>query len=190
MTILDKAIVFATNAHSGALRKDGKTPYIVHPMEVAAIAARMTDDIEVIAAAVLHDVVEDTPTTVEELGKEFGKRVADLVMADSEDKREWLPPKATWKLRKSEFLENLPNASREEQIIILADKISNLRSICHEYTEIGNGVWKRFYASNQSEQHWYYDGIAKRLDKVKDTDAFQEYLGLLFEVFGFDDLEF
>ena len=86
MTILDKAIVFATEAHSGIFRKGGKTPYIVHPMEVAAIAARMTDDIEVITAAVLHDVIEDTTTTAEQLEKMFGKRVAELVLSDSDDK--------------------------------------------------------------------------------------------------------
>lgn len=65
MNILDKAIIYAAKAHSGAFRKSSQIPYIVHPMEAATIAARMTDDMKVIAAAVLHDVIEDTPTTVE-----------------------------------------------------------------------------------------------------------------------------
>ncbi len=184
MTILDKAIVFATEAHSGAFRKGGKTPYVVHPMEVAAIASGMTDDLEVLAAAVLHDVIEDTPTTAEELENEFGKRVADLVLADSEDKKEGVPPEETWKARKSALLEYLSKASREEQVIILADKLSNLRSMWHDYTEIGDEMWKKFHVSDKDEQKWYYDGIAVGLDKVKGTDAFQEYVELLFAVFG------
>lgn len=184
MTILDRAIVFATEAHSGVFRKGGKTPYIVHPMEVAAIAARMTDDIEVIAAAVLHDVIEDTPTTAEQLEDMFGKRVLELVCADSEDKREDRSAVETWEIRKRETLERIPKLSKNEQIIILSDKLSNLRSIYHDFQIIGDELWERFNVKDKSKQEWYYSGIAERLDKVKDTNAFKEYIELLFEVFG------
>ncbi|MGN1093879.1 MAG: HD domain-containing protein [Candidatus Neoclostridium sp.] len=74
MDIVDKAIVFAVNAHSGAVRKGTKLPYIVHPIEACAIAASITDDKEIIAAAVLHDIIEDTDITEEELAGQFGAR--------------------------------------------------------------------------------------------------------------------
>lgn len=95
MTILDKAIIYATEAHSGMFRKGSMIPYIVHPLEVASIAAQMTDDEEVIAAAVLHDVIEDMSTTREELEVAFGKRITDLVCSDSENKREDRPASET-----------------------------------------------------------------------------------------------
>lgn len=187
MTILDKAIVYATEAHSGVFRKGGKTPYIVHPMEVAAIAARMTDDIEVMAAAVLHDVIEDTPTTAEQLEAVFGKRVVQLVLADSDDKQ-YGQSAESWETRKTKTLERIPKLSKDEQIVVLSDKLSNLRSIYHDYTIIGDELWNRFNVKDKSKQEWYYSGIAERLDKVKVTNAFKEYIELLFEVFGWEML--
>lgn len=100
MDIFDKAIVFAAKAHSGSFRKGTTTPYIVHPMEASAIVATMTNDKIILAAAVLHDVVEDTNYTINDIVKEFGKDVARLVSAESEDKRDNLPSEATWKIRK------------------------------------------------------------------------------------------
>ena len=184
MTVLDKAIIYATNAHSGACRKSSKIPYIVHPMEAAAIAARLTDDEEVIAAAVLHDVVEDTDTTTEMLEREFGKRIAALVCADSEDKREDRPAAETWEIRKRETLENIPKASRDEQIIILSDKLANLRTIYDGCTAIGDELWNIFNVKDKSKHAWYYCGVADRLDKVNGTNAYEEYVELLYRVFG------
>ena len=69
--LLNDAVAFAAHAHSGQLRKGTNLPYIVHPMEVAAICASYTDDVEVLAAAVLHDIVEDTPLGAAELEREF-----------------------------------------------------------------------------------------------------------------------
>lgn len=184
MTILDEAIIYATQVHSGMSRKGTKAPYIVHPIEVAAIAARLTDDIEVIAAAVLHDVVEATPTTQQQLEARFGKRITSLVMADSENKRENRPAAETWEIRKRETLDMIHNMSRDEQIIVLSDKVSNLRSIYHDYNQIGDEVWNRFNMKDKSKHKWYYCGIAERLDKVNDTDIFQEYSHLIEAVFG------
>lgn len=186
MTILDKATIFATNAHSGAFRKGTKIPYIVHPLEAAAIAASMTIDEEVIAAAVLHDVVEDTPTTKEQLEVEFGKRVTELVCADSENKREDRPAAETWEIRKQETLNHIPNASKDEQIVILADKLSNLRSIYRDYLSIKDELWNKFNVKEKSKHYWYYSSIAERLNKVKNSCAFQEYIELIVAVFGFE----
>lgn len=184
MTLLDKAIVFAVKAHSGAFRKGTKIPYIVHPMETATIAASMTDDEEVIAAAVLHDVVEDTPVTKKQLEVDFGARVASLVCADSEDKCEYLPSAQTWEIRKQETLDYVPKASHDEQIIILADKLSNLRAIYRDVTLIGDKVWNKFNVKDKSKHKWYYCGVANALsDKIKATATFQNYAELLEKVF-------
>ena len=65
--LYERAVMFAAAAHSGMTRKGSRIPYLSHPVEAAAIVAEMTDDEELIAAAVLHDVVEDTPATSEEV---------------------------------------------------------------------------------------------------------------------------
>ena len=130
MDIFDKAILFATKAHSGSFRKGATTPYIVHPMEASAIVATMTDDKNVLAAAVLQDVVEDTDYTIDDIVKEFGEDVAHLVSAESENKRDNLPSEATWKIRKQETLDYLKDkATKEEKMIALGDKLSNIRAI-------------------------------------------------------------
>lgn len=184
MTILDKAIIFATDAHSGSFRKGTRIPYIMHPMEAAAIASSMTVDEDILAAAVLHDVVEDTNTTAEQLAAEFGARIAALVCADSEDKREDRPAAETWELRKRETLDHIPDASRDEQIIILSDKLANLRSIYRDYAAIGDALWSKFNVKDKAKHKWYYCGVAERLDKVKDACAYKEYVALLAAVFG------
>ena len=84
--MIQKAARFAIKAHEGMVRKGGSMPYIYHPMEVALLVSRMTQDAEVIAAAYLHDVLEDTSVTAEELGQVFGSRVLALVQAETEDK--------------------------------------------------------------------------------------------------------
>lgn len=76
--LLDKALIFAINAHSGMTRKGTDLPYIIHPMEAVTIVASITDDREIIAAAALHDVVEDTEHSLDEIREEFGDRIAEL----------------------------------------------------------------------------------------------------------------
>ncbi len=84
---LEKAIIFAHRAHSRQLRKGTNTPYILHPMEAAAIVATMTDDPEIIPVAVLHDPIEDAGISPDEIAAKFGARVANLVHEETEDKR-------------------------------------------------------------------------------------------------------
>lgn len=187
MTIFDKAIIFATNAHSGMFRKGTTTPYIVHPLEAGVIASQTTNDEEIIAAAVLHDVIEDTPTTVEQLESEFSPRIARLVCADSEDKRADRPASETWQIRKQETLDYLQKASYDEQIIVLADKLSNMRSMHNDYLTIGDRLWNKFNVKDKKMHKWYYSGIAKRLSKkIQETTPYKEYQKLILEVFGDD----
>ena len=109
MELVSEAIIFATKAHDGMRRKKSEVPYILHPMEAAVIVGTMTEDQNMIAAAALHDVVEDAGVTIKEIEEKFGKRVKELVSSETEDKRADLPPADTWRERKEESLAVLKN---------------------------------------------------------------------------------
>ena len=102
MELVSEAIAFAVKAHDGMRRKKSTDPYILHPMEAAVIVGSMTDDQNLIAAAALHDVVEDAGVDINEIEEKFGKRVRELVASETEDKRADLPPADTWRIRKEE----------------------------------------------------------------------------------------
>lgn len=183
---LNEAVEFAARAHADQVRKGSGMPYIVHPMEAASICASFTDDLEVIAAAVLHDVVEDTEATVEEVRERFGERVALLVAGESEDKREGLPPAETWKLRKEESLRHLEIAEDPGvRMVCLGDKLSNIRSIQRDYAALGDELWQRFNQKDPAEHAWYYRKIAGLLEgELGGTEAWREYSQRVSTVFG------
>ena len=135
--MIDRAAKFAEQAHKGAHRKGTRIPYIVHPLETALIASMLTNDEEILAAALLHDTIEDTGVTYEDLKQEFGTRVADLVLAESEDKSK------TWIERKGHTLEHLKTASPAEKILTMADKLSNIRSMARDYLLVGRSEERR-----------------------------------------------
>lgn len=185
MDVFEKAIKFAVEAHGGDFRKGTRTPYIVHPMEAAAIVATMTDDEKVLTAAMLHDTVEDTGTTIEEIRAGFGEEVARLVAAESENKRDDLPSAETWKVRKMETLDFLrDHATREEKMVTLGDKLSNMRAIYRDYATIGDEIWKKFNQKDKAEHAWYYRGIGELLAELSDSFAYKEYMELVERVFG------
>ena len=184
ISLMDRAIVFATRAHSGTYRKGTSIPYIVHPIEAAAIVSTMSDDPDMIAAAVLHDVVEDTDTTVEEISFFFNERIARLVEAESEDKRKDLPPQETWMVRKMETLEFLRNeADRDAKILALADKLSNMRAIHRDQNTVGDKLWERFNEKDKSKHGWMYRQVAEALSDLSETFAWQEYDELVRKTF-------
>ncbi|MCU0259374.1 MAG: HD domain-containing protein [Solirubrobacteraceae bacterium] len=120
------AAVFAERKHRGQTRK-GKdaTPYITHPLALAAILAEegRIDDPVALAAAILHDTVEDTETSAEELAAGFGRRVASVVLEVTDDKK--LPKQ----MRKRLQVEHAPRLSRRARLVKLADKIANVRDL-------------------------------------------------------------
>ena len=185
LTLLDTAIIFATKAHSGTTRKGTNVPYIVHPIEAAAIVSAMTDDEEVIAAAVLHDVLEDTEATEDELLARFGRRITELVIGETEDKRRNFPAALTWKVRKEETIAFLKTkADRDAKMLALADKLSNLRAIHRDVCVIGDAVWERFNVKDKNMHAWMYRSIAEALQDLKDQPTWQEYALLVEKVFG------
>lgn len=180
-----RAVAFAAYAHDGQSRKGTALPYMVHPVETVAIAATMTNDPEVLAAAALHDVMEDCGVTETELRSRFGRRVAALVRAESEDKSP--DAQGTWQTRKLRTVSRLRAASREELILTLADKLSNLRAMDRDLAAVGPALWQRFNQTNPSMHKWYYTSIGEALKPLAEFDAYREYAQLLNRVFGAEE---
>ena len=185
MELVSEAIAFAVKAHDGMRRKKSETPYILHPMEAAVIVGSMTDDQNLIAAAALHDVVEDAGITLDEIKEKFGQRVWELVGAETENKREHLPPAETWRIRKEESLAVLESTDDIGVLIIwLGDKLANMRAIYRDFKVEGEAMWQRFNQSNVAEQAWYYRSVAALTEHLSDTSAWLEYKTLTELVFG------
>ena len=178
-TLLDRAIIFAVRAHAGTERRGKGFPYIVHPMEAMEIVSTMTADQELLAAAALHDTVEDTAVTVDELRAEFGDRVADIVAAESDQPGEDLD----WHTRKQMALDRLRGASLDVKMVALGDKLSNMRAIARDYAAKGDAFWSIFHASDPAEHAWRYRALADALRELADTAAFQEFEYLINIVF-------
>ena len=161
MNLIEKAIIFAAQAHEGQYRKSTDIPYITHPFAVGMLLQQTKCSEEVIVAGILHDTVEDTSVTFEALVENFGEKVANLVQAASEHDKS-LP----WKERKLHTIEFLPNNSLEEIQVITADKLHNLSSIHADLEAQGEVVWLRFNRGKKA-QHWYYSHIVKALSPRK-----------------------
>ncbi len=184
MELVSEASAFAVKAHDGMRRKRAGLPYILHPMEVAVIVSTMTSSQEVLAAAMLHDVVEDAGVSIQEVEERFGKRVAELVASETENKRKNLPAESTWKLRKQEAIDFLKDTEDlDVKILYLADKLSNLRSIYPAWKVEGNDVWQSFNQKNPAEHAWYYRSIAEYVSELSDTRAWKEFDELIQKIF-------
>ena len=186
-SLLCQATRLAAQAHDGAYRKGGRAPYLLHVMETAEIVGTMTEDEDVLAAAVLHDVLEDTSVTEEELRETVGGHVTELVVAVSENKRREQPAEMTWRLRKQESVERLLKEPRlEVKMIALGDKLSNIRALQRDYGILGEQVWERFNNKSKAEQGWYYQAVTDALQDLNVYPVWHELANLVWEVFWQD----
>lgn len=181
--LLDRAIVFAVKAHHNTERRGKGFPYIVHPMEAVEVVATITPDQELLAAAALHDTIEDTDVTVEQICAEFGDRVANLVHAESDKFVEGLSEAESWRDRKQEAIDRLAAAPRDAKIVALGDKLSNMRAIWRDYQVKGDELWKIFHVTDKELHEWHYRGLAASLSELGDTFAYKEFVRLIDEVF-------
>lgn len=182
--LLDRAIIFAVRAHAGTERRGKGFPYIVHPMESMEIVSTITSDQELLAAAALHDVIEDTSVTREELQQAFGERIARLVVAESDTFEAGVSEEDSWHDRKRAAIERLARASRDTKIVALGDKLSNMRAIARDYAVQGDNLWQIFHVKNKCDHEWHYRGLADSLRELEDTFAFREFQRLIDQVFG------
>ena len=180
--MLHEAIQVAAVAHGDQKRKGTDIPYITHPFMVAMILSQAGYPEDVVVAGVLHDTLEDTDLTVDDITSRFGKRVADIVQGCSEVDRT-LP----WKARKQHTIDYLKTASVEVRAASCADKLHNARSMAADYREKGEGLWDRFNAS-RDEQEWYYRGLVaglcNRLDQEPAGSIFHQFKDTVEELFG------
>ena len=188
MELVSEAIAFAVTAHDGMRRKKGESPYILHPMEAAVIVGTMSNDQNLIAAAALHDVVEDAGISMEEIGERFGARVMELVASETENKREELPPEETWRIRKEESVEKLRTTNDIEVLMLwIGDKLSNIRAIYRDFLVEGDAIWDKFHQSDIKVQAWYYRSIMKYTERLSDTLAWREYKDIVEKIFGVEE---
>ncbi len=184
-TALDRAIAFAADAHRGQLRKGTSTPYVLHPLEAAAIVATMTDDLEVIAAAALHDVLEDGDASEASVREAFGDRIAALVASETEDKRRDQPAEETWKARKQETVDRLRQTTDPAvKMLAIGDKLSNMRAIQRDFQVHGDKLWAWFNQKSKAQHAWYYRAVAEATSDLSTFPAWQEYYNLTVKVFS------
>ena len=185
--LLDRAIIFAVNAHHNTERRGKGFPYIVHPLEAVEIVATITPDQELLAAAALHDVVEDTDITIDQIRAQFGNRIADLVHAESDQINGELfngeNEEETWHARKQAAIDRLAAASRDAKIVAIGDKLSNMRAIARDYKEKGDALWSIFHVKDKASHAWHYRSLAASLSELSDTFAYLEFVQLINEVF-------
>lgn len=178
-TILDRAIGFAVRAHANTERRGKGFPYIVHPLEAVEIVATITPDQELLAAAALHDTVEDTDVTVEDIRREFGDRVAAIVEAESDKFDPNVSETDSWHDRKQAAITRLKGASKDAKIVAMGDKLSNMRAIARDYSVMGDELWKIFHAKDPSDHEWHYRSLADSLGDLSDTFAYKEFVSLI-----------
>lgn len=156
------AAEFAIDAHKGQTRKSSNIPYVSHLFEVAGILIENNACENLVIAGLLHDVLEDTKKTIQDIECLFApvkaREIIKIIIADTE-KDKSLP----WKERKQETINYLKKTrSKNGMLLIAADKLSNLRSFCKSLHELGENMWKD-YSGNKNEQHWYFETIGELL---------------------------
>lgn len=160
-----KATEFAANKHKGQFRKGNlNTPYINHPIKVAYVLEKIgITDQEVLAAALLHDVIEDTDVTHSDIKNVFNEKVADIVEEVSDDKE------LSRDERKSYQISNAENLSYEARLVRIADKICNIQDVCgkespdwsyerkYEYLEWAKEVVSQIKGTHEVLENIFYD---------------------------------
>ncbi|WP_026573665.1 HD domain-containing protein [Bacillus sp. UNC438CL73TsuS30] len=168
MEIVEKALQTASKAHEGQYRKLTDIPYITHPVAVGMLLLKAGYMDDVVAAGILHDTVEDTDLTLEDLKRKFGEKIAEIVAGCSE------PDKSlSWEKRKEHTIEFLKTASMEIRAVACADKLHNIRSIRNDYEQVGEEVWKRFNRGKE-KQKWYYTNVVESLGTLGNFSLLEE----------------
>ena len=182
-SLVDKAVGFAAQAHDGQRRKIGSIPYIADPVGVAIILQQMGCSETVVAAGLLHDVVEDTKYNLEDIRQRFGEEVAEIVAGCTE------PPKKQnkWESRKLHTINSIRTAALPVKLVAAADKYHNLSHTLHNEQKNGPGVWKRF-GRGKGQQAWYYravsDSITANVQNIERYPIFKQLEAMVEEIFS------
>ena len=171
--LIQEAINKAAELHRGQVRKGGGLPYIVHPFSAAMILLDYTNDDNIIAAGLLHDVLEDVEDyNFKDLKRDFGEKIATIVKEGSQEGQDL--GKENWRERKESYLRHLGNASHEAMMVCAADKIHNLISLIEAYKKRGKEVFKKFNAPI-NEKMEFYGKVLEILQRRLDNKIVQEF---------------
>jgi len=153
-----RAVAFAADRHAGQTRKSTNVPYLAHLLAVASLVLDAGGGEDEAIAALLHDVIEDTGTTAEEIDQRFGSTVRDIVVGCGEKNHDV----DDWHTRKTSYLAALRDDDTTEQVLRVscADKLHNARSILADYRAVHDELWARFHAG-KADQLWYYTSLAE-----------------------------
>ena len=174
--LIKKAITFATKAHKDQYRKGGQLPYISHPILVAVGVMKYSDQDSLIAAAVLHDTVEDcSEVCLSLLEQEFGRRTAELVDQVSMTNKS---PTRSWRENKTIFIKKMRQASKEALVLIAVDKMVNMESYFKAVSD--NCSTLEEFKAQPRDYLWYYTEVYRILkDRLPDHPATADYHALL-----------
>lgn len=168
MNLIEKATVLALEAHGTQTRKDAPTPYIVHPIAVALLLSRHGFNDTVIAAALVHDVVEDTDVSLAQISESLGEEVAALVAPVTHDDA------LVWEEKKLAYIEAVRRANDTVKAIATADKIANAHSLLNAYEREGKEVWRHFNAG-RDKKIWFEKSMLAMLQESWDHPLVVEY---------------
>lgn len=167
-SLIERAMRIAVRAHLGQTRKEGDLPYISHPAMVALILTRHGFSDEVIAAGLVHDTVEDTDVTSEDLRRELGDEVAGMVAAVTYD------DSLSWEEKRKKYIETVRNSPEGAKAVSTADKIHNAQSLIIAHGEQGSGLWKIFNAGKEKKL-WFENAMLTMLKENWKHPLVDEY---------------
>jgi len=159
-----RAFALASEVHATQVRKGTATPYLAHLMSVAALVLEYGGDEDAAIGGLLHDAVEDAPDGAAELARirrEFGDRVAGIVLGCSDAVAVPGMPKPPWRERKQRYVERVAAEADQDVLLVSAcDKLHNSRTIVADLRELGPALWDRFGQHDPAAHLWYYRSLA------------------------------
>ena len=190
---IEQAIRAASILHKDQFRKGSMPfPYVTHLVATAFTLLDYTDDEDVVVSALLHDAIEDTDYTLDELQEDFGGKVREIVETVTEPKRDG-EKKLTWREQKTVYVRQLKKGPKEALLVAAADKIHNFRTIVEDYTDNYDRYVQDFGKNFDDRLEIYqeiHDVINSRLDspiKAEFNHVFTEYKEFLYKIKDIDE---
>jgi len=175
MELYETSVGLALRAHATQVRKTDGSPYITHPLTVAYIVSKHTSDETIVAAALLHDTLEDTSVGKEELVSLVGQDVVRIIEAVSENTD--LP----WEVRKAAYVESVLAGGEAVWLVSVADKVHNATCLVRELKAKGDSVWSSFNRG-KVEKLWFENLLCSTLKMVWTHPLLLEYEALILEI--------
>jgi len=175
LSLIERALRIAALAHKDQVRKEGDTPYIVHPVMVALDLKTRGFLDEIVAAALVHDVLEDTDFPEDQLESELGSSVMEIVRAVTND------DSLSWEEKKLRYIETVRSGSEGAKAVATADKIHNAKSLLAAHKQQGEVLWSHFKAGKE-KKIWFERAMLEMLKETWESPLVSEYESLVEEM--------